>query len=386
MPIPREVMEAINGIGLVGVPQDIGPGESLSVGLSPSPRSLEAFTVGQRIQEVDASVTLAPFGIGIASGEHAVHTESDSDQLLASLTSNVRTSPPLRTLQWDISWFVLDADHNNLAGIAYVVNADTDGNDRAAIRIFPQIEEFSGDASGFDVRFIGAKLTVATDLGTVTRLIGPIAVNVTKLPVPTLVVLSQHANFSGLGLVGIPTTSPFTTVAGIAETLKTLREDLERIRGTAASENFFHYATLARGVAFVIAAMSQPLVLMRRGDVAKLSDVCYETWSIGPIGPFCRLSAAGQVSAMALIGQNGLIHLFNLPKWSAAKGALSVRTGDANCAFMSDFASLTSPGSAGRPLDEWTAGEGSANVVTASAQEPPWNDQVASFRWVTQEC
>jgi hypothetical protein len=287
----------------------------------------------------------------------------------------------LGTLQWNVSWHALDATRNDLADNAYVVGQALDAADKATITIFPLINDLVTDPN-FDLRFIEARLTLTTDLGSTTRKIGPTAVRIIRLSVPTVAAFSESSNFTGFGLVVIQPRSQFTSVAGTTDALRDLQSDLARVRATPQSEDFFRYTPLSTAVTAAIGVMSSSRVLIRRGDLPDLADVCYRSWSVGPIGPFCRLNASRQLSSMAVIGRNAQIDVFNLPKWNPTHGALSIRTGDASYAIMSDFASLGSAGTSGSPLNEWPAEQGVTNVIAASTQEPHWNDRAVSLRWV----
>jgi len=205
----------------------------------------------------------------------------------------------------NVTWLVLDENHNQLAANQFNAPSGLNGTN-VAVAFAPETTELTdGPLPSPKQRFLRAQVTLSA--GSVTtgqRSLPDLPVLVPPLPIPTVLALFLHANFQprsgdddGAVLVVVPQSSPLRSIGQLQPVLTTLQSTIGNLT------SFGSFATFLLGLGDLVQALgAQPYVQFRAADaINNLNDITLiqRSWYENDT------EAEDELSSLILIGREG---------------------------------------------------------------------------------
>jgi hypothetical protein len=333
MPVPVEMMELLQSMEIVGVPAVVGPGEPIQPQLNPPPAALDALAIKRTLAQVDLRLLLNPItnpkdevvrgDIDLAGVSKAVTFPAFTTQppppapsidpneipagALSHLEPQAATGLPPYTLaisagvqglvtklrtQIDgiitgsifrqilpavpnvaLTWHVTDSQGNGVPDVVDIV-----GNPAAPSYVFlPTLVEFTW-SPGSRTRRLRCDLRITTSTGpggapeTTNFSVGPYNVDVPDVPIPTVMAMTEDADYGGKVLFSVPAGSAVSAadqIAGLLQPALTVFNRLAAVLGGIATN--ISYATAAVGLGDLMSLL--PASTFVRGNQDDLDNV-----------------------------------------------------------------------------------------------------------------
>jgi hypothetical protein len=418
MPVEEHLAALASSLSIVPpAPITLEPGQSLTLGLSPDPGTLQVselvsttldikwITKQVRFQDAFFETDLEALdptrilgGMPIISGglTGLPGIPGDLGQLVGSIEIPSDLTIPVAVT---VTWSITDEEDEPLThGVDYFGPSELT-SPALSLVFSPAVDELTSNyVPRFRVRRIRATVQLAAGDHTFERTIGPVEVLVAPIAVPKVLALFRHREYATTTtehhpwpsspaweswvLLVVPTSSPISGVEELQTLLRTLGATLSSLNRIAS------FASFATGIGELASAVSAQMFvqLLKTDAIADLKSISFRgwDWDRGNLGP------ADHASALILVGPNGAsVELNNGTDNGAGFGRFLVTvTGTPlGIAFVRDFARIPTPvtppmpipGGIGGTLEVTNAASG--YVVDEARNVNSFDNEVSSLRF-----